>query len=87
MSSIASQRFNNESEDTCHGTALAELVVYIQESREENNIKYFKLAELKKLYVSRLDQLGVDTSNVQNSTRLKERLLVQLPGMMSYNKG
>ena len=78
---------NNESEDTCHGTALAELVVYIQESREEDNIKYFKLAELKKLYVSRLDQLGVDTSNVQNSTRLKERLLVQLPGMMSYNKG
>ena len=49
---------NNAIEDSCHGIALAELIVYIQESHEEDDIKYFQLAELKKLYVSRLDQLS-----------------------------
>ena len=56
--SLNNQPHTSSSETTCHGTALAKLISYIQDSRSEENIKLFKLANLTKLYEDRLIQLG-----------------------------
>lgn len=46
----------------------------------------FQLAELVGLYRERPKQFGTDIPDV-NSTRLKERLLAELPGLVAYKKG
>ena len=42
---------------------------------------------MSKLYSSRLEQLGAYVPERVNSTRLKERLLSQLPDLREYNEG
>ena len=42
---------------------------------------------MSKLYSSRLEQLGAYVLELVNSTRLKERLLSQLPDLREYNEG
>ena len=44
------------------------------------------LADLAQLYQSRMQQLEVKLDNRVNSTRLKQRLLVQFPDMRTHNK-
>lgn len=67
---------------------LAELVLYIEETHlEEGTAPVFRLADLAKLYTTRMEQLGVALCKKVNSTRLKERLLAQLPGLRSQSKG
>ena len=67
---------------------LAELVLYIEETPlEEGTAPVFRLADLAKLYTTRMEQLGVALCKKVNSTRLKERLLAQLPGLRSQSKG
>ena len=64
-----------------HGIALAELVSYIEDTRAES--RKFRLADLVKLYAERLQQLGVAVSSRINSTRLKNRILANIPGMQA----
>ena len=60
---------------------LAELVLYIEETHlEEGTAPVFRLADLAKLYTTRMEHIGVALCKKVNSTRLKERLLAQLPG-------
>ena len=67
---------------------LAELVVYIEETHiEEGTTPVFRLADLAKLYTTRMEHLGVALCKKVNSTRLKERLLAQLPGLRAQSKG
>lgn len=73
-------------ERTCRGIALAELITYIEESRCEDDVKVFKLADLIKLYEKRLKSLGVNV-NRANSTRLKEKILLYMPEIVAYNEG
>ena len=62
--------------------ALSELVTYIVETRlDEGAYIYLKLADLAKLYHNRLEQLGVSIPKRINTTRLKERLLHQMPNL------
>lgn len=72
-------------DQTCKGIALAELISYIEDSRQED-IKVFRLADLTKLYSERLDQLGIDVTRI-NSTYLKDRILMHIPDMKAYNEG
>ncbi|KAK3736786.1 hypothetical protein QZH41_011732 [Actinostola sp. cb2023] len=75
------------------GIALAELVAYI----EESTLTIFKLADLAKAYKSRTaykhtsiqvpEQLDVNMTARVNTTRLKERLLIHLPGLEDHNNG
>ena len=68
--------------------ALAELVLYIEETHlEEGTAPVFRLADLAKLYTTRMEHLGVALCKKVNSTRLKERLLAQLPGLRAQSKG
>jgi len=63
--------------------ALAELISYIEEMRETED-SIIKLSDLVHLYKGRLEQLGEDTSQRINATRLKEKLLTQLPDLEAH---
>ncbi|CAB4011701.1 Hypothetical predicted protein [Paramuricea clavata] len=73
----------NENEISPESIALAELASYIEESSES----VFKLADLAKVYQSRLQQLGRPSTARINSTRLKERILTHLPSLEDYSEG
>ena len=64
--------------------ALAEIVAYIENTAKQT---LFKLSDLSKLYSSRLEQLRDYVPERINSTRLKERLLSQLPDLLEYSEG
>lgn len=66
--------------------ALAELISHIMDTHDKENCPKFKLSELCKLYSNRIDQLCPDAPKT-NSTRVKERLMVQLPQLRAYNHG
>ena len=73
---------------TISGIVFAELVMFLEEARYEENIApVFKLADLVKLYESRLKQLQIETDEKAHGTRLKERLLKHLPDLRAHNKG
>ena len=71
------------------GIALAELLSYIEETHTEstNSIPVFKLADLAKLYTSRLKQLGVNISGRIHTTDLKNRILSNFPDMQAHRQG
>ena len=63
------------------------LLTYIVETKtSSNNPVVFRLVDLVSLYKQRLDQLGRKTPDV-NSTRLKEKLLAEIPELESIKKG
>ena len=68
--------------------ALAELASFIEESKLDSEVApIFKLSDLVKLYVHRLQQLKACVPDRVNSTRLKDRLLAQIPALRAQNKG
>lgn len=71
----------NAKEKLFHGIALAELISYIEDTRAES--RKFKLADLVRMYAGRLQQLGVEVTSRINSTRLKNRILANIPGMQA----
>ena len=61
--------------------AFSKLVTYISEMKNASDSRdplIFKLADLTTLYKQRLEQLGVESPDVQ-STRLKDQLLFHIP--------
>ena len=76
--------------NVAHSVAFAQLTSYINEVRAIDCIvPVFKLAELKKMYLSRLHQLDPLALAEQtiHSTRLKEKLLAHFPDMHAQNDG
>ena len=69
--------------------AFAELVMYIEETRyaNEDQASVFKLSDFAQLYVSRMEQLGVQLDTRIHTTRLKHRLLAQFTDMRAQKKG
>ncbi|RXN31429.1 hypothetical protein ROHU_004760 [Labeo rohita] len=67
---------------------FSELLTYVIEAKKTNSDgpSVFRLAELVNLYRERLKQFGTDLPDV-NATRLKERLLAEIPGLVAYKKG
>lgn len=76
----------DENEITPEAIALAELSLYISESLAAGEA-VFKMSQLSELYSSRLEQLGVEVKGRVNSTRLKERLLTQMPELHAFKDG
>ena len=64
--------------------ALAELVMYIEEVPRP---MVFQLSDLAKMYSCLLEQLGGHVPCRVNSTRLKDRLLAQIPELGAYTEG
>lgn len=74
--------------DSLEGIALAELVMYIEEARiDEDVLPIFKLADLASMYTNRLQQLGIDLQDRVHTTRLKERILAMVPDLQAYKQG
>ena len=66
---------------------FSELLTYITEkSNNSDELVVFRLAELVSLVKDRLEQFGTNIADV-NSTRLKEKLLAEIPGIEAYKKG
>ena len=67
---------------------MGELASFIEESKLDSEVApIFKLSDLVKLYVHRLQQLKACIPNRVNSTKLKDRLLAQIPTLRAQNKG
>jgi len=63
-------------------------VSYIEEfGTSSAELPTFKLADLANMYKSCLQRLGCDTTSLENTSCLKERLVFQIPGLQCYNKG
>jgi len=80
---------DNERERQLHGIILAELVCYITEAREDCSEQplVLKLADLVKMYLARMEQLGLTASGRIHSTKLKNRILVHFPDMQAHKQG
>jgi len=66
--------------------AFSELVTYIAETRTNSDCPaVYRLADMVNLYKRRLEQLGVENAEV-NSTRLKDRLLAEIPDLEAHRK-
>ena len=81
-------RDDDGEEDRLHGIAFAELVVFMEEKcGDEESAPIFKLTDIAKLYKIRLEQLGVTVDSRIHTTRLKNRLLSELPDLRAYSEG
>ena len=71
------------------GIALGELVSYIDEIRAESttSIPVFKLTEFAKLYSDQLEELGAKITGPIHTTRLKDRILANIPDMQVHKHG
>ena len=77
---------SSQDEDT-FPLVFSELLTYITEkSNNSDEPVVFRLAELVSLVKERLEQFGTSVADV-NSTRLKEKLLAEIPGIEAYKKG
>ena len=74
-------------EMTSHGIALAELIAYIDEARTDDNVApVFKLADLVRLYSTRLEELGLKQRDHPHSTRLKNRIFLPISQTLQLTK-
>ena len=71
-----------------NGIAFAGLVAHIEDFRDDSDVApVFQLSDLGKLYMSRLEDLGVKTEGRLHTTRLKARLLSYFPDMSAHSHG
>ena len=68
--------------------AFAELVAYIEDARADSEtVPIFKLADLTRMYSTRVEQLGTCSSGRVNSTFLKTKILSHFPDLQAYKEG
>ena len=73
--------------DRLHGIAFAELVVFMEDMcSDEDSAAVFILTDIAMLYKVRLEQLGITVDSRIHTTRLKNRLLSELPELRSYSE-
>lgn len=82
--SLKEQEDNESSQVSLEAIALAELVMYIEEAPRP---MIFQLSDLAKMYSCSLEQLRGHVPDRVNSTRLKDRLLAQIPELGAYTEG
>ncbi len=70
------------------GTALAELVTFIENTRADSeSAPIFKLADLVRMYTKRVELLGTHLRGRVNSTHLKDRILAHFPDLQAHKEG
>ena len=70
------------------GIALAELITYIEDARADSEIApIFKLADLVRMYHTRVEQLGTPVSVRVNSTHLKNRIIAHFSDLQAHKEG
>ena len=66
--------------------AFAELIAYVNESLEIENIAVLKLSDLVRFFSSKLQELGIEPGKI-NATRLKDRVLAAFPDLTAHTQG
>lgn len=83
-----SDQEDTQSENIGHGIALAELIMYINESRTTDDVAtVFKLRDLADIYHKKIEQFGLSVTSRVNTTRLKERILAHIPDLEAHREG
>lgn len=63
-------------------------MAYLEDmNSDENSAPVFKMTDIPKLYKTRPEQLGLTVDNRIHATRLKNRLLSELPHLKAYSQG
>lgn len=86
----ASQSKVDSEDDIIFGVVLDEIASYIRDCpRTENSVPVFKLSDLKRICCERLQEHGAseEKQTAIHSTRLKEKILEQLPQLSEHKKG
>jgi len=87
---IKHEEEGNKLGNQAYPVVLSELVIYIMDSKvvasTDTAPPIFRLVDLATLYKRRLEQIGVDSPDV-NSTRFKEQLLTRIPDLEAHKKG
>ena len=85
---VAGSTSGSNQHNNLDSIALAELVAYMEDCRNETDIApVFKLTDLAQLYKARLEQLGVEVDGRVHTSRLKLRLLAVLPNLKATSQG
>ena len=85
---LASTRDNGGVEACMHAIAFAELVAFLEDtSSDEDSAAAFRLSDLVKLYKDRLEHFRVTVESRIHRTRLKDRLIPELPGLIAHSEG
>ena len=81
-------RAKSDETEIVSGIAFAELVMFVEETYQldQTSAPVFRLNYLAQLYMSRLEQLRISDATV-HTTRLKQRLLAQIPNLRAYKSG
>lgn len=78
---------SDESSDSAHAIAFAEVVAYIENFRDDPyTAPVFSMPYLSRLYSSRLHQLGLKDEKV-HSTRLRQKIEAAVPDLKCTNQG
>ena len=87
LRSLEKDQGSTESESDVYPLVLSELMTYIVENNLcSDDPVTFRLADICHLYQQRLEQLGVESPSV-NSTRLKDKLLAEIPELEAHKSG
>ena len=87
---IENRSDHEDSKETkLHGRVLAELIAYIEDAKAESEdiAPIFKLADLARMYSSRMEQLGGEVTGRMHTTKLKHRILANFPDMQAHQNG
>ena len=66
--------------------AFAELIAYIEERLDSEDLALLKMAELTIVFRMKLENLGAESGSI-NTTRLKERILAVFPDLTDHSQG
>ena len=79
---------NNQGQQRIEGIALTELIVYMKDTHiESDTAPVFRLAELSRIYKTRLKLFGGDVSGRFNNTHLNTRILAHQQDLQGYREG
>ena len=75
-------------ESLCHAIALADIVSYIEDCRDDPSVAHvFPMPEIVNMYSARLKQLGIQNSSDIHSTKLKDKILANVPDLQAHKEG
>ena len=86
---VAKERKEQSREKEIYPLVFSELLAYIVETKiSTDEPVVFKLADLVSLYKQRLEQFGIGSSESDtHPTRLKEKLLAEIPELEAHRSG
>ena len=90
-SAMKSESHADYSVSVFESIALSEVITHLENSRMEmvENLEtpLLKLSDVTKVYHEKLQQFGIQINSRIHSTRLKEKLMANIPGLTAHKQG